>query len=87
MRHGSACVCATPYTKFIFGHCLLDAVMAHQVVQGGPAHAQQFGRAGDIAVGPRQRPHHDAGLRIGPPPSAFVRWPADGAVLEWLPAS
>ena len=30
-------------------------------------------------------PLHDAGLRIGPPPSAFVRWPADGAVLEWLP--
>lgn len=30
-------------------------------------------------------PLHDAGLRIGPPPPAFVRWQADGAVLEWLP--
>lgn len=30
-------------------------------------------------------PLHDAGLRIGPPPPAFVRWPADGDVLEWLP--
>lgn len=30
-------------------------------------------------------PLHDATLRIGPPPPAFVRWPADGPVLEWLP--
>jgi C-terminal processing protease CtpA/Prc len=30
-------------------------------------------------------PLHDGALRIGVPSQAFVRWPADGAVLEWLP--
>lgn len=30
-------------------------------------------------------PLHDEALRIGPRQPAFVRWPVDGAVLEWLP--
>ena len=30
-------------------------------------------------------PLHDPALRIGLPSQEFVRWPADGAVLEWLP--
>lgn len=30
-------------------------------------------------------PLHDGALRIGVPSREFVRWPADGAVLEWLP--
>jgi len=30
-------------------------------------------------------PLHDEALRIGPRQPPFVRWPADGAVLEWLP--
>jgi len=30
-------------------------------------------------------PLHDGALRIGVPSQEFVRWPADGAVLEWLP--
>ena len=30
-------------------------------------------------------PLHDGALRIGVPSQEFVRWPADGPVLEWLP--
>ena len=30
-------------------------------------------------------PLHDDALRIGAAMPAFVRWPVDGAVLEWLP--
>lgn len=30
-------------------------------------------------------PLHDEALRIGPRQPPFVRWPADGDVLEWLP--
>src|SRR5471032_270800 len=38
---------------------LLHAMVIHQVVQCGPAHAQQFGRLDDIAVGAGQGAHHD----------------------------
>src|SRR5476649_705396 len=34
---------------------LLHAVVIHQVIQGGPDHAQQFGRLDDIAIGAGQR--------------------------------
>ncbi len=38
-----------------------------------------------LAIATLMAPLHDEALRIGAEAPAYVRWPADGDVLEWLP--
>ncbi|MGK5038378.1 S41 family peptidase [Janthinobacterium sp. LB3P118] len=38
-----------------------------------------------LAIATLMAPLHDDALRIGAEAPAYVRWPADGDVLEWLP--
>lgn len=55
-------------------------VAALPQLQGKDSEASLLGAARTLMA-----PLHDAALRIGLPSQEFVRWPADGAVVEWLP--